>query len=175
MQLFGSTETSGIAYKYNDEELWTPLNKVNISTNEQNELKISSPFLSKILFENEFKTIGNNFQTFDYIEQHGDKFKLIGRSSKILKIAGKRYSTIQCESILEDIVEIQKALVFVRSSDDTFKNETLDITLESKKIFSSLEIKKILKSKLSNLKFSIQLHYVDKITTNAIGKKLLIK
>jgi len=174
IQLFGSTETSGIAYKYNDCELWTPLENVNISTNEQNELKVTSPFVSKVLYENDFKTIGDNFQTFDYIEQYENKFKLIGRSSKILKIAGKRYSTIQIENILEDTDGISKALVFVCSSKDLLKDEILDITIENTQEFTPLDIKKILKSKLSNLKFSINLKCVKEITTNSIGKKLHI-
>ncbi len=175
IQLFGSTETSGISYKQNYDELWTPLEKVEIFTNNQNELKVKSPFVSNILYEDGFKNTNGEIQTFDYIEQCENKFKLIGRSSKILKIAGKRYSTTQCEHILEEIDEIFKALVFVKSNDDFLKDEILDITLESKKKFSNLEIKKILKSKLSNLKFSIQLQFVDKITTNAIGKKLRIE
>ena len=33
IQIFGSTETGGIAYKQSDEELWTPLKSVKISTN----------------------------------------------------------------------------------------------------------------------------------------------
>jgi acyl-coenzyme A synthetase/AMP-(fatty) acid ligase len=174
IQLFGSTETSGIAYKYNDESLWTPLKKVDISTNEQNELIVNSPFVSKYLYEDDFKYINGVMQTFDYIEQEGDKFRLVGRSSKILKIAGKRYSTVQIENILEDIKEINKALVFVKSGKDKIKDEILDITLESSKEFTSKEIKTILKSKLSNLKFLISLNFVNKISTNQIGKKLLI-
>mgnify|MGYP000255759203 CR=1 FL=1 len=173
IQLFGSTETSGIAYKINNDELWTPLEKVEISTNDENELKVKSPFVSNTLYENDFINIKGSMQTFDYIEQSNNQFKLIGRSSKILKVAGKRYSTIQIENILEEIDEISKALVFVNNSNNDLRDEFLDITLESKKEFSSLEIKKILKSKLSNLKFSVQLNYVDKITTNSIGKKLL--
>lgn len=174
IQLFGSTETSGIAHKKNDEELWTPLEKVEISLNDKNELKVKSPFVSDVLYENDFIHTKGLIQTFDYIEQKKDKFRLVGRSSKIFKIAGKRYSTIQIENILEDIDEIAKAVVFVNNKKDDFRDEFLDITLESKKEFSSLEIKNILKSELSNLKFSIQLHYVEKISTNAIGKKLFI-
>jgi acyl-coenzyme A synthetase/AMP-(fatty) acid ligase len=174
MQLFGSTETSGIAYKYNDNELWTPLESVKISTNKENELKISSPFLSKVLYENNFKNIGNSFQTFDYIEQYDEKFKLVGRSSKILKIAGKRYSTIQIEDILEELDSIDKALVFVDNSKGSLKDEILDITIQTKEEWQSLEIKRILKDKLSNLKFSIILHCVEKIHTNQVGKKLKI-
>ncbi len=175
LQLFGSTETSGIAYKYNDEQLWTPLKSVKISSNKDNELHIKSPFVSNILYENDFKHINGQIQTFDFVEiQKDNRFKLLGRSSKILKVAGKRYSTIQIENILEDIEQINKALVFVKKSKKDIKNEVLDITLEASKEFTSKEIKNILKSKLSNLKFSIELNYVEKISTNKIGKKLII-
>ena len=175
IQLFGSTETSGIAYKKNLEELWTPLDKVNISTNSKNELKIKSPFVSNILFENKFINTNGEIQTFDYVEIEKNQFKLIGRSSKIFKIAGKRYSTIQIENTLEEVNEIEKALVFVENSDDKLRDEILNITSESKKEFTALEIKKLLKEKISNLKFSLKLNYVDKIATNTIGKKLNIK
>lgn len=174
MQIFGSTETGGIAYKLNDEILWTPMPKVEIQTNEQNELKVLSPFVSTTIYENSFKDINGIMQTFDYIEKENEKFKLVGRSSQILKIAGKRYSTIQIENILEEEDEINKALVFVSSDNDSLRGEVLDITLESSKEFTAREIKKILQSKLSNLKFSLSLKHVDKIPTSSVGKKLKI-
>ncbi|RXK02257.1 aconitate hydratase [Arcobacter sp. CECT 8989] len=174
MQIFGSTETGGIAYKLNDEILWTPMPKVEIQTNEQNELKVLSPFVSTTIYENSFKDINGVMQTFDYIEKENEKFRLVGRSSQILKIAGKRYSTIQIENILEEEEEINKALVFVSSDNDSLRGEVLDITLESSKEFTAREIKKILQSKLSNLKFSLSLKHVDKIPTSSVGKKLKI-
>lgn len=174
MQIFGSTETGGIAYKLNDANLWTPMPEVKIETNENNELKVISPFVSTTLYENEFKDINGIMQTFDYIEKENEKFKLVGRSSQILKIAGKRYSTIQIENILEEVEEINKALVFVTSNEDSLREERLDITIESSKEFSSKEIKKILQNRLSNLKFSLSLKYVDKIPTSSVGKKLRV-
>ena len=174
IQIFGSTETGGIAYKTNDESLWTANEHVQIITNEDNELKVKSPFVSKILYENGFKDINQTMQTFDYIEKENDKFRLVGRSSQILKIAGKRYSTVQIENILEEIEQINKALVFVNEDKDSLRGEFLDITLESSYEFTSKEIKKILQEKLSNLKFSIKLKYVDKIPTSSVGKKLKI-
>ncbi len=175
IQLFGSTETGGIAYRFNNDELWTPLEKVEILTNEENELKIKSPFVSNILYENGFQNIDGTIQTFDYIEKYDNKFKLVGRSSKILKIAGKRYSTVQIENILEDVDEIQKAIVFVNRDEKSLRGEVLDITIQSDIEFTATQIKKILKAKLSNLKFLINLHIVDEIVTNQIGKKLQIK
>lgn len=174
LQLYGSTETGGVAYKLNNAPLWTPLQNVKIKTNKQNELKVISPFVSKTIFEKDFKDINGEFQTFDYIEKINDKFKLIGRSSQILKVAGKRYSTTQIEDILEAQENIEKALVYVKNGNNSLRGEVLDITLESKKEFSSKEIKKLLQSKLSNLKFSIDLKHVKKIATSSVGKKLRI-
>lgn len=174
IQIFGSTETGGISYKVNSEILWSPLENVIITTNKENELKVKSPFVSTTIYENGFVDINGEIQTFDYIEQIDNKFKLIGRSSQILKIAGKRYSTIQIENILEEHEDINKALVYVTNSKNNLRDEVLDITIESSKEFLRKEIKAILKKSLSNLKFSIKLKIVDKIHTTSIGKKLKI-
>lgn len=176
LQIFGSTETGGIAYKFNDDPLWTPANKVHTSINENNELKVESPFISNLIYEKEFKVTNQQMQTFDYVEFHEDKFKLIGRSSQILKIAGKRYSTIQIENILEAVDGIEKAVAFVNSNDkNSLKDEILDITIESKQEFLAKDIKKILQKELSNIQFSINLKIVDKIKTSVVGKKLAIQ
>jgi len=174
VQLFGSTETGGIAYKFNDEVLWTPLADVVIETNVNNELKVKSPFVSNELYEKNFTVTNGEIQTFDYIESYQDKFKLIGRSSQILKIAGKRYSTIQIENILESQAEIKKALVYVKNDTNSLRGEVLDITLETTKVFIVKDIKKLLQVKLSNLKFSMDLKCVEKIPISSVGKKLRI-
>ena len=175
IQIFGSTETGGIAYKQSDEELWTPLKSVKISKNKNSELKVNSPYVSNIIYEKEFKQTNYEIQTFDYVELLDNKFKLIGRSSQILKIAGKRYSTIQIENILEKEEDISKALVLVNSNNNSLRGEILDITLETKKEFTTKDIQNILKKELSNLKFSINLKLVDKIKTSSTGKKLAIQ
>jgi len=174
IQIFGSTETGGIAYKLNDEMSWIPFNGVEISSNEKDELKVKSPFISDILYEEGFKNTKGEIQTFDYVELEEDTFKLIGRSSKIFKLAGKRYSTIQIEHILEEIDSIRKALVFVEIAKDSLRGEYLDITIESDKFFTVKEIKKLLQQQLSNLKFSIKIKVVKHIPTNIVGKMLRI-
>jgi acyl-coenzyme A synthetase/AMP-(fatty) acid ligase len=176
LQIFGSTETGGIAYKFNDDSLWTTTPKVITSTNEKNELKVESPFISNVIYEKEFKITNHQIQSFDYVEFYENKFKLIGRSSQILKIAGKRYSTIQIENILEEVDGIEKAVVFVNSNEkNSLKDEVLDITIESKQEFLAKDIRKILQNELSNIKFSINLKIVDKIKTSVVGKKLAIQ
>ncbi len=174
MQIFGSTETGGIAHKLNDETSWIPFDGVEIASNEKDELKVKSPFVSDMLYEEGFKNTKGEIQTFDYVELKQDTFNLIGRSSKIFKLAGKRYSTVQIENILEEIDGITKVLVFVEMAKDSLRGEYLDITIESSIEITVKEIKTILQQRLSNLKFSIKLHIVDKIPTNQVGKKLRI-
>ena len=175
LQIFGSTETGGIAYKFNDETLWEPIKDVTVSTNANEELKVESPFISNIIFEKDFRQTNYQIQTFDYIEFINNKFKLIGRSSQILKIAGKRYSTIQIENILEAVEGIEKVVVFVSSNKNSLKDEILNITIESKREFLSKDITKILQNELSNIKFTINLKIVEKIKTSIVGKKLAIQ
>lgn len=175
IQIFGSTETGGIAYKYNDESLWTPLKSVKISTNEKGELKVKSPYISDTIYEKGFKKTNQEIQTFDFVELINNQFKLIGRSSQILKIAGKRYSTIQIEDILERVEGINKALVLVKIDNSSLRGEFLDITLETNKNFLLKDIQSILQNELSNLKFDINLKIVDKIKTSSTGKKLAIQ
>jgi len=173
IQIFGSTETGGIAYKYNDEALWTAFNNVRLNTDNENKLKIDSPYVSNTIYEKEFRQTNQIIQSFDFVELFNNKFKLIGRSSQILKTAGKRYSTIQIESILEKVDGINKALVLVDNS-NSLRAEILNITLETNKKFLIKDIQKILKKELSNLKFSINLKIVDKIKVSATGKKLAV-
>ncbi len=175
IQIFGSTESGGIAYKYNDDELLTPLASVKIEVDSSNLLSVYSPYVSNYIYENNlFKATDGRLETFDYVELHKHKFKLVGRSSQILKLAGKRYSTLQIEQILEGIDEIQKALVFVKHS-DSLRSEILKVTIQSDKIFSKKEIQNILKKHLSNLKFELDLKIVKEIKTSSSGKKLAIQ
>ena len=174
LQIFGSTETGGIAYKINASTTWTPFPSVTVQSDKEGLMSVSSPFVSQKLFKDTFINTLGEIQTFDYIEEGEDNFTLIGRSNKIFKLAGKRYSTVQIEDILEAQDEITKALVFTKIEKGSLRGEYLEITLETKKNYSVPSIKQILKEKLSNLKFPIHLETVEKIPVNKTGKKLRI-
>jgi len=175
MQIFGSTETGGIAYKFNDEENWTPINKVKISQNNEGKLNVKSPFISNILYEKEFIITNHQIQTFDFVEIEQNQFKLIGRSAQIIKLAGKRYSTIQIENILESQENIEKAVVFVTTNKNALRGEELNITLQTKSDILVKDLKTLLKKELSNIRFTINLKLVDKIKTTLVGKKMMIQ
>jgi acyl-coenzyme A synthetase/AMP-(fatty) acid ligase len=172
-QLFGSTETGGIAYKINNDEFWIPLEQVNISKKDEC-LEVNSPFISKFLIEKELKEIEHPFVTTDLVEINNRKFKLLGRKSEIIKISGKRISLLEIESLLEVHPNISEALVKLDYEVSSQKDEqlfiqvlsTLDLALVKK------EVKLILQENYRKINIRTQVEVVDEIFRNLMGKKV---
>ena len=172
LQLFGSTETGGIAYKLGVAKNWVPLNSVNVSSIDD-KLNVSSPFISKYIFDKSIKNLHQPFQTEDIIENNTDSFILIGRTNKIIKIAGKRISALQIESIIETIPEVQVAIVELVYKKDLLRSEQIKITLQASQELSKNVIKNKITEHFSTLTIPFRLNYVDKINYSSVGKKIL--
>lgn len=173
IQLFGSTETGSIAFKKQDDTFWTPFHSVEVSLNAEGLLHVKSPFISQTLWQEVFTQTGGAIQSFDYaIIEHG-RFQLIGRSSNILKIAGKRYATAQIEEILEAMEGIEKALVHVKHNNTELKDEVIQVFLETTRPITTKELKNTIKQKLGKINLPIELKVVDKISTTLMGKKCM--
>ena len=172
-QLFGSTETGGIAYKINDDELWRPLNYVKISK-EDGCLQVNSPFISKFIIEKRLKEVNHPFVTSDLIELKDNKFKLLGRKSEIIKVSGKRISLLEVENLLEEHKDIDEALVKLDYKIDSHKDEQLSIQVVTTLDLISLkkEVKTILQSNYKKINIRIYIEIVDKISKNHMGKKI---
>ncbi|MBP1681335.1 MAG: acyl-coenzyme synthetase protein [Proteobacteria bacterium] len=173
IQLFGSTECGSIAFKKQDDMFWTPFHGVEVSLNAEGLLHVSSPFISKTLWQEGFVQTGGEIQSFDYALIENGKFQLIGRSSNIVKIAGKRYATAQIEEILEAIKGIEKALVHVKHNNAELKDEVIQVFLEATHPITLKEIKSTIKQKLGKINLPIELKVVDKISTTLMGKKCM--
>ena len=173
-QLFGSTETGGIAYKINEEVLWRPLEGVQI-TSDNTHLAIESPYISEYLIEDGLKKIQTPFVTTDIIEIQKDGFKLLGRESEIIKISGKRISLLEVEYLLEKSELIEDILVKLAYNMDTNKEEQLELFFVSKD--ASLkeikqEFKRILQENYTHMNIKTIMHKVEKIPRNHLGKKI---
>jgi len=172
MQLFGSTETGGIAYKLNESSRWIPLDGVEVCcVNEK--LQVRSPFVSENLLREQIEPVQQPYQTEDIIEINDEGFLLKGRSNKLIKIAGKRISALQIEKILEEIPEVNKAIVELVYKKELLRSEQIVITLEATKKLK----KKTLKEKISQyygiITIPFNLKYVEKINYSAMGKKVI--
>lgn len=173
IQLFGSTECGSIAFKKQDDTFWSPFYGVETSLNAEGLLHIKSPFISKTLWQEGFTYTGGEIQSFDYATIENGKFQLIGRSSNIVKIAGKRYSTTQIEDILEAMEGISKAIVHVKHNNAELKDEIVIIFLEITQPITLKIIKNRLKQSIGKVNLPIELHIVDKISTTLMGKKCM--
>ena len=173
IQIFGSTECGSIAFKKQDDTFWSPFHGVEVSLNAEGLLHVSSPFISKTLWQEGLVQTGGEIQSFDYATLENGKFQLIGRSNNIVKIAGKRYSTTQIEEILEAMEGIGKALVHVKHNNTELKDERLLIFLETTRPITAKEIQSAIKHTLGKINLPIELKVVDKISTTLMGKKCM--
>ncbi len=172
MQLFGSTETGGIAYKFGCSSKWIPLESAEVKIHDD-KLSVSSPFISKHLLDGTIKELTQPFVTEDIIKLDEEGFTLLGRSNKIIKIAGKRISATQIESILESFEEVNAAIVELVYKKELLRSEQILITLESNRELSKKEIKEKISECYGVLTIPFKVNYVDEINYSAMGKKVL--
>jgi len=174
MQLFGSTETGGIAYKFGLSVEWQPLDGVCIESKED-KLSVRSHFISSYLLRESIEKLSQPYVTEDIVEIQNNTFTLIGRSNKLIKIAGKRISALQIENILEEIPEIHRAIVSLVYKKELLRSEQIVITLEADMKLDKKRIKEKIAQYYGIITIPFTLKYVDKINYSAMGKKVIFK
>lgn len=93
LEIYGSTETSGIAYRQQNKDglEWTPFDNAKLWLGDDGCLRIISPYIKN----------KEGFATSDLAEFKSDgKFILKGRSDSIVKIEEKRISLVEIENKL---------------------------------------------------------------------------
>ena len=172
MQLFGSTETGGIAYKFGASKVWVPLNDVTVETKNER-LSVSSPYISRYLLSEGIQQLILPFVTEDIIEVSSEGFELLGRSNKIIKIAGKRISALAIESLLENIEGVERAVVTLVYKKELLRSEQILITLQTKEELKKSFIKEKIAESYGVLTIPFKVVYVDEIKLSSMGKKVL--
>jgi acyl-coenzyme A synthetase/AMP-(fatty) acid ligase len=173
MQLFASTETGLIGYKKDDEEILKTYDGISIGE-DSGMLNISSPLVTqKIISDGKLKDVQQPFQTEDIVEIVSEnEFKLLGRSSNLAKIAGKRVSTQQIENLIEMIDGIDAILIKIRKDERALKDEILEIYVESDKELKAKELKEILKENFGSIHIPFKIHNNKRILRSSVGKKI---
>lgn len=171
-QLYGSSETGGIAIRSGGNSIWTPLDGVSISSDE-GLLCVESPFLSQWVFDQSFTKITSPHRTTDIIESVEGGFKITGRASELVKIGGKRLSIIEIETFLEKMEGIEEALGFVEYHPEQLRGESLTLYLagDETKIHKTL-LKKALHDHFGGIHIESKIVMVEKIEKTAMGKKI---
>ena len=110
LEVYGSTETSGIAYRMQDKDglVWTPFDNAKIWLGDDGCLRIISPYIKDPA----------GFATADMAEILPDgRFLLKGRSDSIVKIEEKRISLTEVENRLLESGLIEDVKVIALSND----------------------------------------------------------
>lgn len=174
VQLFGSTETGGIAYKKGRALEWNALDGVRVQSSDE-KLSVSSPFISHYLLDDLIREIQQPYITEDIVKIQENTFTLIGRSNKLIKIAGKRISATQIENIIEEIPEVNRAIVELIYKKELLRSEQIIIILEASNRIDKRLIKEKIAKYYGIITIPFNLKYVDKINYSAMGKKVLFK
>ncbi len=102
VELFGSTETAGIAWRRGDTP-WTPYPGVKFKI-ESEALWVQSPWAHP-------EDVEGWVETHDAAEPQEAGFRLLGRSGSIVKIGGKRFSSLEVEQALLSHPGVEDAAV----------------------------------------------------------------
>ncbi len=106
IEILGSTETSAVAWRQqrSGDEPWTPLPSVEVATDQAGCLTVKSAFIEP----DQRITMG------DHIEMvEGDRFRLLGRADRVIKVEGVRVSLTRVEEALMDLEEVEETAVVV--------------------------------------------------------------
>ncbi|OEF95367.1 AMP-binding protein [Vibrio splendidus] len=104
IELFGSTETGGIAFRQQEsaQTPWQLFDCLKASLNSENCIKLLSPYIDK----------NNWYQTADECEMvSSNQFILKGRTDRVIKIEEKRVSLVEVEKRLEQLPWISECVV----------------------------------------------------------------
>jgi len=172
LQLFGSTETGGIAYKIGSNKEWMTLEGVDIEKRDER-LCVESAFISHYIIDEKIKKLDIPFVTEDIIELKNEGFELLGRTNKLIKIAGKRISALAIESLLEEIDGVEKAVVNMVYKQKMMRSEQIIITLETSKEIEKSLIKNKITALYGIVTIPFSVVYTNKIKLSSMGKKII--
>ncbi len=172
VQIYGSSETGGIAKREANETLWTPLEDVEISEID-NILHVDSAFVSHYIYDEKFIRIEHPFKTTEVVKLKDDKFEITGRVVELVKIGGKRLSIIEIERFLEDMDDIDEALVEALYDPKNIRGETLTVYIISQNPdIDKRFIKQSLHDFFGGVHIECKIILCDTIPKTSLGKKI---
>ena len=172
IEVYGSTETSGIAYRQQSSDgiEWTPFDNAKIWTGEDGCLCIISPYIKD----------PSGFATADLAEIHENgKFILKGRSDSIVKIEEKRISMTEVENRILQTGLVSDVKVIALSNDvRQYLAAAIVLNADGRKKFNGAEkyainryFRDFLMGYFENVVLPKKWRYCDSLPVDAQGKK----
>ena len=172
LEVYGSTETSGIAYRQQNKDklVWTPFDNAKIWLGDDGCLRIISPYIKN----------PEGFATADLAEIFEDgRFLLKGRSDSIVKIEEKRISMTEVEGRLLETGLVEDVKVVALSNDvRQYLAAAVVLNEKGREQFKDTEKFKInryfhnfLMKYFENVVIPKKWRFMDKLPTDVQGKK----
>ncbi|MCQ2604061.1 MAG: AMP-binding protein [Spirochaetia bacterium] len=170
VEVYGSTETSGIAYRQSKNGLeWTLFADAQIWKNSDGCLVIRSPYISDPA----------GFETADLVDIRDDgKFLLLGRSDSVVKIEEKRISVTEVENRLNQCEFVKDSCVIAMSDRRQYlaaavvlNEKGLDKFKDTEKYLINRYFRDYLAGFFESVVIPRKWRYVDAVPQNAMGKR----
>ncbi len=172
LEVYGSTETSGIAYRQQNKDklMWTPFDNAKIWLGEDGCIRIISPYIKN----------PEGFATADLAEIFPDgRFLLKGRSDSIVKIEEKRISMTEVENRLLETGLVADVKVIALSNDTRqYLAAAIVLNAKGKEQFAGVEKFRInryfhdfLLNYFENVVIPKKYRFLDALPVDVQGKK----
>ncbi len=172
-EVFGSSETGGIAHRQQDDALWTPFANVDIQAAEQQELQVRTNHA----FSEDWIFTGDKVEV---IEPGNLKssFRLLGRLDRIVKLEEKRLSLDAIEQKIIELDDIAQCHVLILEREHrqilacvaVLSDQARVQLKQSSKAQFVAAIKAQLKSKLESIAIPRQWRFLTQLPQNAQSK-----
>ena len=172
-EVFGSSETGGIAHRQADDALWTPFANVEIQCAEQQELAVKTNHA----FSADWILTGDQVQLLD-AQNTQSPFQLLGRLDRIVKLEEKRLSLDAIEAKLAELVEIQQCHVLIHEKEQrqilaavvVVTEDARLLLIEKGKAAFTAQLKQQLQHKLESIAIPRQWRFLTQMPQNAQSK-----
>ncbi|TCB76576.1 acyl-CoA synthetase [Acinetobacter sp. ANC 3781] len=172
-EVFGSSETGGIAHRQQDDALWTPFANVDIQAGEQQELQVRSNHA----FSKDWIFTGDKVEVIDAVNPKSP-FHLLGRLDRIVKLEEKRLSLDAIEQKIVELDEIVQCHVLILEREHRqilvcvaiLSEQARQQLQSSNKAQCVAAIKVQLNSKLESIAIPRQWRFLTQLPQNAQSK-----
>jgi len=172
-EIFGSSETGGIAYRTQDEALWTPFADVEIIVTDAGELGV----LTQHAYINDWIYTADKVEV-SVPDDRKSQFQLQGRLDRIVKLEEKRLSLDSIESGIVELPEVSECHTLIFEKDHRqilacvavlSEQAQLELKHSHKRAFVA-KIKQQLADKLEYIAIPRQWRFLSQLPKNAQSK-----
>jgi acyl-coenzyme A synthetase/AMP-(fatty) acid ligase len=176
---YGSSECGGICYDRSGMTLengfvGAPLENVALEMvepgAESSQIRVRSGAVGEAYFpEPDAKKLGNGvFVPDDLLARHQSGFKIVGRVSDVINVAGKKVNPAEVEAQLLRFAGVRQVVAFGRKS--ALRNEEVAACVVADSNMSEAELLSYCRTRLSGWQVPKRIFFVDAIPVNERGK-----